>query len=71
MPHPIEHQHQRLEFHRLPDFGPPPSVLKPLPRLPYGEFPRFAALQRLEASRPLFTVLALYMVSRLSRRPSH
>jgi len=51
MPHPIDNQHQRLEFHRLPDFGPPPSLLKPLPRLPYGEFPRFDALQRLEASR--------------------
>ena len=54
MPHPIDGQHQRLEFHRLPDFGPPPTLLKPLPRLPYGEFPRFAALQRLEVSAAIF-----------------
>ena len=53
MPHPFNDRHQRLEFHRiLPDFGPPSILLKSLPRLPYGEFPRFAALQRLEVRLP-------------------
>ena len=50
MPHPVDEMLQRLEFHRLPDFGPPPTVLKPLPAQHYAEFPRYAALQRLEVS---------------------
>ena len=50
MPHSVDETLQRLEFHRLPDFGPPPNLLKPLPAQHYAEFPRYAALQRLEVS---------------------